>query len=552
MTTEGPPERGVPREYPGRGSWPPPGHGEPDPAQAAREPWEAWPARPGEPQHRNSRRLPQDPYDQDARSAAPPVPEHPWPDPDPAPGAGEPHGAWTDSGQQAGGWALPPEWAEPSSGVVVPRPAAEAVPAAAQSAPLPVPVRTGPARAPRRGRRAAGIALTLAVLVAGGATAVALDRKDAPPLASRQLTQVWQVPAPAADDTLVGSWVTRELLIRASTRGGIRAYRLSDGSEAWKASLPRSAAGVPCAMSPTLSKNGTGTVAFGTDANSCTSLAGVDAATGRILWTSPLVDRGHRTATSARTYLQGEVATIVSGNFLGGLDIRTGRTVWGYRARGDYCNVRASGSAGVVLVDDYCADHADQFTLRAFDGRTGKLLWAHRQRTHTDVLHAFSGSPLIASLHTPDEDSTRVFTASGGSRKLAVGDSQTMTGNDTDADHSARLVGDVLVTPALGADHLEVDAFDVTTGAKLWTLHSAALATAVAGDDAVYAVSSAGSPQLVRLEPRTGEVTPVAALPPEVAGSGVVGTGTVYVLPDDGGVLELGAQGRNGGARMFR
>ncbi|MDX3072557.1 PQQ-binding-like beta-propeller repeat protein [Streptomyces sp. MI02-7b] len=531
MTTEGPPGRGVPREYPDQGSWSS-GQGGPQP-EPKPEPWEAWPAWPGEPQSRNSRHLPSDAYGQE-----------------PAPGSGARAEQWAQE------WNLPPEWAEPSPGAVAARSAAApAVPAPApapQAAPLPVPVRTRPTRGPRRGRRVAGVALTLAVLVAGGATAVALDRKDAAPVASRQFTQAWRVPAPAADDALIGSWVTRELLIRASTRGGIRAYHLSDGSEAWKAALPRSAGTVPCAMSPTLSADGIGTVALGTDGNSCTALAGIDAATGRVRWTSPLVDRGHRTATAARTYLQGEVATIVSGNFLGGLDVRNGRPVWGYRARGHYCNVRASGSAGVVLVDDYCADRTDKFTLRAYDGRTGRLLWALPQRTHTDVLQAFSGSPLIASLHTPDEDSTRVFTAAGGSRKLAVGDSQTLSGNDTDADHSARLVGDVLITPALGADHLEVDAFDVTTGTKLWTLRSAALATAVAGDDSVYAVSSAGSPQLVQVEPRTGTLTPVAALPSGVVGSDALHTGTVYVMPDDGGVLELGAQGKNGGARMYR
>ncbi|MFD3451984.1 PQQ-binding-like beta-propeller repeat protein [Streptomyces sp. NPDC058691] len=493
-------------------------------------------------------------------NTVPHIPEHPWPDPEPAPDAREPFPAWTGgSGARADEWAQVPEWAQPSPGAVAPRSAAAPAPVSVsapvpvqQAAPLPVPVRTQPARGPRKGRRVAGVALTLAVLVAGGATAVALERKDAPPVASRQLTQVWQVSAPAADDTLIGSWVTRKLLIRASTHGGVRAYHLSDGSQAWKAALPEPAATVPCAMSPTISTDGIGTIAFGTDGNSCTSLAGIDAATGRILWSSPLVDRGHRTPTAAQTYLQGEVATIVSGNFLGGLDVRTGRPVWGYRARGHYCNVRASGSAGVVVVDDYCADRTDKFTLRAYDGKTGKLLWALPQRTHTDVLHAFSGSPLIASLHTPDEDSTRVFTASGGSRKLAVGNSQTLPGNDTDADHSARLAGDVLVTPALAADHLEVDAFDVTTGARLWTLPSAALATAVAGDDSVYAVSSSGSPQLVRLEPRTGHVTPVATLPSGVVGSDALHTGTVYVLPDDGGVLELGAQGKSGGARMYR
>jgi len=175
------------------------------------------------------------------------------------------------------------------------------------------------------------------------------------------------------------------------------------------------------AVSPTLTADGRGTIAFGQDGNSCTTLAGIDTSTGKVLWTVPLVDSAHPTAMSARTYLQGDVATVVSENFLGGLDVRTGHRIWGFRPRGHYCNAYDWGADGIVLVDDYCADSSNKFTLTAYDGKSGKVRWTQSQSAHTDVAHIFSGSPLIASLHTAVEDSVRVFAPSGRSRKLAVG-----------------------------------------------------------------------------------------------------------------------------------
>ncbi|HEY5833029.1 PQQ-binding-like beta-propeller repeat protein [Streptomyces sp.] len=411
-----------------------------------------------------------------------------------------------------------------------------------------VPAQPQPGR--RKGRRAGQILLALAALAAAGAAAAAaLKPEDGAPVASKQLARVWQVPAPAADDELIGSWLTDKLLIRAGTLGGLRAYDLADGSEVWSAAPTAKGGTSPCAMSPTVTAQGLGTVAFGKDSNSCTSLAGIDTATGRILWTTPLVDSAHPTAMSAQTYLQGDVATIVSGNFLGGVDVRTGRRVWGFRSRGYYCNAYNWGADGIVLVDSYCADSKESFKLTAYDGKTGKVLWTKSPGAHTDLAHIFSGSPLIASIHTAGQDSVRVFASSGRSRKLAVGNTEVMPGNGTAADHSARLVGNVLVTPAQ-AGGAEIVGFDTTTGARLWSYRAARLATSTAGDDRVYAVSDSGSPQLVELDPRTGHATPVARLP---VGTGHwnLTAGTVYVTPD-GGVLELNALGTGGGVRLYR
>ncbi|WP_328554330.1 outer membrane protein assembly factor BamB family protein [Streptomyces sp. NBC_00358] len=408
----------------------------------------------------------------------------------------------------------------------------------------------------KKSRRTGRIVLVLALLAAaGGAAAVMLKQEDdaAAAVASKKLTQVWQIPA-RADDALIGSWLTDKLLVRAGSRGGLRAYDLTDGKQVWRAKSFAGAAKlgtVPCAMSPTLSAQGIGTVAFGKDGSSCTWLAGVKASTGKILWSMPLTSAKHPTPATAATYLQGEVATVVSEKFLGGVDVRTGSRVWGYKARGHYCNAYDSGTGGVVLVDDFCLDRKTRFTLTAYDGRTGKVIWRKAESAHSDVTHVLSGSPLVASVHTARQDSVRVFDATGTGRKLAVGDDEVTTGNNSGADHSVRLYGNVLVAPASSAGSTVIDGFDTATGAKLWTLRSAVLAVPASGaKDKVYAVTTSGSPQLISIDPRTGRTTPVAGLP---VGNGKWSfvSGTVYVTPD-GGMLELNALGTNGGVRLYQ
>ncbi|MEU5095341.1 PQQ-binding-like beta-propeller repeat protein [Streptomyces sp. NPDC020996] len=432
------------------------------------------------------------------------------------------------------------------AGRAVPRPE----PAAAQPRPH---AGANGKRAPKT-RRVGRLALALAVLVAaGGAAAVLLKQEDAAAVASKNLTQAWQIPAPAADDALVGSWLTDELLVRAGTRGGLRAYDLTDGKEIWHAAASATAAergAVPCGMSPTLSAQGIGTVAFGKDGSACTWLAGVKASTGKILWSMPLTGKKHPAAALATTYVQGNVATVVSENYLGGVDVRTGSRVWGYKARGHYCNAYDWGADGIVLVDDFCLDRKNRFTLTAYDGRTGKVIWRKSEKAHSDVTHILSGSPLVAAVHTARQDAVRVLGTTGTGRKLAVGDDELTPGNNTEADHSARLHGDVLVTPASASGNMVIDGFDTTTGAKLWTHRSAALAVTTSGADGkVYAVTTSGAPQLVTIDRRTGETTPVAGLPTGT-GKWNFTSGTVYVTAE--GVLELNALGSNGGVRLYR
>ncbi|MET7986975.1 MULTISPECIES: PQQ-binding-like beta-propeller repeat protein [unclassified Streptomyces] len=545
MTTESSPGQGVPQEEPGWAFRPRTAAGNPQPygEQQQTRPAAPWDGRPSAEQYGESSGTRWE-YTVPLR-----VPE---------PGAG------THDAMRGPGRGMPPhtlrggEPADPGSGY--PSPATAVLdqtvlrrPESAAAQPQP-PARGGAERTGKTGR-VGRIVLTLAVLAGvGGAAVVMLKQQDASAVASRNLTQEWQLPAPSAGDTLIGSWLTDKLLVRAGSRGGLRAYDVTDGKQVWSAASVAGASKrgtVPCAMSPTLNARGIGTVAFGKGGSTCTWLAGVKASTGKILWSMPLTNAKHPAAAIASTYLKGNVATVVSQNFLGGVDVRTGTRVWGYKARGHYCNAYNWGTDGAVLVDDFCLDQKTRFTLTAYDGRTGKVIWRKPESAHSDVTHFLSGSPLIAAVHTARQDAVRVFGTTGTGRKLAVGDDELTSGNSTGADHSARLYGKVLVTPASTAGSTVIDGFDTTTGAKLWTHHSAALAVPASGaDDKVYAVTTSGSPQLISIDPRTGRSTPVAGLPTGT-GKWNFTSGTVYVT-SDGGVLELNAIGSNGGVRLYR
>ena len=534
MTTEPSPGQGASQEDFGWAFRPRESAPAPFPGQEAPQADEGWAFRP-----RRSPAAPQ-PYGQPQPYGRPQRPEQPTPTDGRA--AAAPYG---DSSGRRWDSTVPLRLPEPRSGAH----------GAADEPDRPTPPhsrRGGRGRKPRwRGRAV----LALAVIAAmGGAAAVMLEQQDAAAVAPKNLTQAWHIPAPAADDALIGSWLTDKLLVRAGSRGGLRAYDLADGKQMWRVAPGATGAErgtVPCAMSPTLSAKGIGTVAFGKDAGTCTRLAGVDASTGKILWSVPLTNAEHPAAAAASTYLQGDVATVVSENFLGGVDVRTGNRVWGYKARGHYCNAYDWGADGVVLVADFCLDRKNRFTLTAYDGRTGKAIWRKAESAHSDVTHILSVSPLVAAVHTARQDAVRVLGTTGTGRKLAVGDNELTPGNHTDADHSARLYSNVLVTPALSSGSAVIDGYDTTTGAKLWTRRSAALAVPPSGADGkVYAVTTSGSPQLITIDPRTGRTTPVAALTAGT-GKGNFTSGTVYVTPD-GGVLELDALGPNGGVRLYR
>ena len=324
------------------------------------------------------------------------------------------------------------------------------------------------------------------------------------------------------DDQLVGGWLTSSLVVRADS-GGVAAYHVSDGSPAWKLTPPAGAP-EPCAISPTLSAAGIGTMAFGANTMSCSVLVGVDSSTGKILWDINLTGSQQTMPVPAQTFVQGTVATVAAGNIFGGVNVTNGKPVWNYTDRGQYCDDTAYATTGTMLISDDCVGSSPEFTLTAVDGATGKVEWRKTQAGITDFNGVETASPLVAVQEGDSGDHAFVYSSSGSTTPL-----QEPTGADTEASPFAdadavRVVGQDLIvqaseTIATTGTGGTIDAYNLTTGVLAWSYNgeskNGARLLSPSPDGVVYALSTGsfdGIPHFVRLDPATGKSTIIAQL----------------------------------------
>jgi hypothetical protein len=411
----------------------------------------------------------------------------------------------------------------------------------------PTPPRSGLSRGAIGGIIAGGVALAVIAVVAialssgGGGNGGGGGGGDSVPT----LAAGWSVKGSVSDNQ-VGTWVTDKYVVRASS-SGVHAYNLADGSQAWTAQ-PLSGSAVPCAMSPTVSPSGIGTIGFGPDSNRCSTLVGIDTHTGKTLWSSNLAT-GQNQAADTATFIDGQVGVIVNGNVLGGVDLTTGKVVWGYKARGQYCDAYPYGGANVILVDDYCADVQPTYTLSALDAATGKRLWQKQESDHVQFSSVLDGSPIIATSDTSGNPTAELFDTNGNATPISLQNRIQLPGRLSTADSGAQLVGSssLLIPTSSSSSKQGVAAVNPSTGSTLWSydgtthgggvlVHDAQDASG-SGSGKIYAMSlvpgysSTNGPTVVSLDPSTGKPADIAHLPAS-ANSIEYGSGDIYLLPN--------------------
>ncbi|WP_042387579.1 outer membrane protein assembly factor BamB family protein [Streptacidiphilus melanogenes] len=369
----------------------------------------------------------------------------------------------------------------------------------------------------------------------------------------RTLAAGWTVSGSVSDEQ-IGTWVTNQYLVRASS-AGVKAYNLSNGAPAWTAQ-PLSGGGVPCAMSPTVSASGIGTVGFGPNADSCTTLVGVDTNTGKTLWSTSLTSSGHSEASSTSTFVDNQVGVIVNDNVLGGVNLTNGHVVWGYKARGQYCNAYPYGGAGTVIVDDYCADVSPTYTLTALDAATGKQIWQKQESDHTQISSVMTGSPIVATTESGGSQAAYRYDSSGNATALSLPNPVQAPMRLNSADSGAVSVdSSTLLVPTNSSSSKQgITAVNPSTGVALWTYDGESHGGAVlvrtpqsasgsgsgsgsGSTGKVYAISfvpgysSNSGPEIVSLDPASGKSTVIAKLPSDLTAVDY-SPGTVYLLPN--------------------
>ena len=372
--------------------------------------------------------------------------------------------------------------------------------------------------------------------------------------ADRSLKLAWSVTnaSQSGNDQVLGGWLTGSLVVRGGTTG-VSAYRISDGGKAWTLTPPQKYP-VACAMSPTVSSDGVGTIAFGTSYIGCSVLAGVDSGTGRILWTVPLTNSQDSFAGDATTYVQGSVASVLSNDVTAGVNIDTGKVVWQYRPRGQYCNADSYGASGVILVSDFCADASPSYTLSALNAQTGTVEWQKSETGHVDFDYVIAGKPLVAVVETGGSGAAYVYGSSGSTTPLAFTSPEDARGNPLAETTSSQVFGNTLVVQSSetvsgsgSGTGGTVTAYSLSTGGRLWSYTGESKNGAVlldhAADGKLYALSTGsydGKPHLVELNPATGASTVVGTL----QGTTTFGFNDETLIPVPGnGMVALGEMG---------
>ncbi|MEY9932253.1 outer membrane protein assembly factor BamB [Catenulispora sp. GP43] len=378
--------------------------------------------------------------------------------------------------------------------------------------------------------------LLVVVLIAAGAGYFVLHKSSSKNdqagsggnMPTATLKQAWSTSD--THDNLVGLWQTAHSVVRIGDSGAA-GYDLSSGRKLFTIAPP--AAGlVPCSASPTLAPGGVGAIFYSKDGNfSCDSVIGVDANTGKQLWVLHSENKVADAATGS-TFVDGSVVVVASdSDAVAGVDAATGNTVWTYSATAKNCSPQNTGGMGsVVIVQEHCegGGQTGVGNYVAVDAATGKHLWQtptapdYRMRavisTNPVVILAASSKSTLVGNDLKDGAEFLAFDG-GGKQTATIPADDNQAGTTLTTPHPNALVaGTTLYADAKSANGSEgVTAYNVTTGAKLWsyqaTFESMALTdlwlTGLAPDSSPLVVidlhSLGNACPVEKLDPATGK-----------------------------------------------
>ncbi|MCC9312394.1 PQQ-binding-like beta-propeller repeat protein [Kitasatospora sp. RB6PN24] len=208
-------------------------------------------------------------------------------------------------------------------------------------------------------------------------------------------------PQQGSDDTLVGSWLLANALVRADSTG-VHAYDAASGKASWSLDAPAQGA-VPCGLSPTVNSSGLGGVLFRTGADPkspCTLLAAVDTKTGKAAWTKQLSNTTNPYAAHVAVFDDKVIA--VGDDKVSAWAAGDGHDLWQYAGQGKYCTLSGSANGNTVLVHSSCADSNPGDQMVAVGAADGKTLWSHGLDGQPKTVTVLSAEP-AAVLTTGDQ-----------------------------------------------------------------------------------------------------------------------------------------------------
>ncbi|MFD8708440.1 PQQ-binding-like beta-propeller repeat protein [Kitasatospora sp. NPDC059648] len=334
------------------------------------------------------------------------------------------------------------------------------------------------------------IAAALTVGAEGGGSASASSGGE--PGFAVAHTKVWSAqPAAVAaaqqagDDTLVGSWLLADSVVRADG-SGVHAYDRTAGKPTWSVAPPAAGA-VPCGLSASVNRAGLGAALFRPQADPkspCTLVAAVDTRTGKTAWTKSLSDS--KDAYSARIGVTEDMVIAVGDDRAAAWAAADGKDAWQYTGQGKFCTLSGGVSGKTVLVASSCADSTPADQAVALNAADGKVSWWRGLNNQPKTVTVLSAEPAVVLTTGGKPEDDRVF-AWGTAGDPAVEIPVVTDGGRLDVTHGTFSAtpevffeGRTMVaamTPANGGGPVSAVGYDLDTGKQRWKTPTAAKGT---------------------------------------------------------------------------
>ncbi|MFG3229999.1 PQQ-binding-like beta-propeller repeat protein [Kitasatospora sp. NPDC048194] len=358
-------------------------------------------------------------------------------------------------------------------------------------------------------------------------------------------------PQGGGDDTLVGSWLLADAVVRADGTG-VHAYDRTAGKPTWSVEPPAAGA-VPCGLSAGVNPAGLGAALFRLQADPkspCTLVAAVDTKTGRTAWTKTLSDT--KDAYAAQIGVTEDKVIAVGDDRAVAWDSTDGKDVWQYTGQGKFCTLSGGVSNKTVLVASSCADSTPADQAVALNTADGKVSWWRGLNNQPKTVSVLSAEPAVVLTTGARPEDDRVF-AWGGTGDPAAEIPVVTDGGRLDVAHGTFSAtpnvffdGRTMVatlTPANGGGPVSAVGYDLDTGKQRWKAQTAAKGTVRAvGIDGGSLVLAADerrdqSARLGRFPLAGGQEAVGGNFPPGtgsllVSGRVAIGGGQVVVIPE--------------------
>ncbi|WP_258177617.1 PQQ-like beta-propeller repeat protein [Streptomyces solincola] len=218
----------------------------------------------------------------------------------------------------------------------------------------------------------------------------------------------FQLPVPPVPDLtpVGGSWVTEQAYVKAGV-DSVVAYQPDTGKELWKLPLP----GAVCAASRHV-QDGRTAIAYEATRRKgpnyyqpCTEIAGLDLATGKLLWTKSVTggNAGDDKVKFSEVTVGG--GTVAAGGTDGGAawDLATGKELWKPEVNAESCYDNGyGGGAGLVAVRLCGSSDSRRVEIQNLDPKSGAPVSTYKMPAGVEYAGVVSTKPLVVAADVGD------------------------------------------------------------------------------------------------------------------------------------------------------